>query len=164
MAEAQDFSLAHKTDFLMTIAKLPGVTFYLQDVQIPALNLSSILQATPRLDYPRIGDKMQFDPLSISFLVDENYLNYYELFSWTSILRDPNAKPNPGSDYSDITVTILNNNKNPIVEFTFVDAFPISIDGLLYDVSAAGDDAQVANCTLEYTLYTMKLINTNPGA
>lgn len=159
---AIDNSQAFKTNFLLTFSRVPKVQYFLQDLIIPAINLGSIVQYTPRLDYPIPGDKLEYDPLTLSFLIDEDFDNIFEVYNWMMALRNPIAgnelNEQTDNDLADATIIVLNNNKEPKVKFTFIDCFPSSLDGALFDVSAEGDDPQVGNLVLDYSYYIMEKI------
>ena len=91
-------------------------------------------------------DKVSFDTLSVSFLVDEDLENFKEMYDWMDAIvpvSDPSAYEsyvgtkktnrellsdveNDLNQYSDITI-VVNTNKNiPNKFFRFHDAFPIS--------------------------------------
>ena len=81
---------ASPVQFRFKIAKLPQVEFFIQTVNLPGINLGSATVPTPLYDYPVPGDKITYQSLDISFLVDENLNNYKELHDWMLGLGFPN--------------------------------------------------------------------------
>ena len=75
---------ASPIQFRFKIAKLPEVEFFVQTVNLPGISLGSATVPTPLYDYPVPGDKITYQSLDISFLVDENLNNYKELHDWLS--------------------------------------------------------------------------------
>ena len=75
---------ASPTQFRFKIAKLPEVEFFIQTVNLPGITLGSATVVNPLYDYPVPGDKITYQSLDISFLVDENLNNYKELHDWLS--------------------------------------------------------------------------------
>jgi hypothetical protein len=75
---------ASPIQFRFKIAKLPEVEFFVQTVNLPGISLGSATVPTPLYDYPVPGDKITYQSLDISFLVDENLNNYKELHDWIS--------------------------------------------------------------------------------
>jgi hypothetical protein len=74
---------ASPVQFRFKIAKLPQVEFFIQTVNLPGITLGEISDVpTPLYDYPMPGDKITYQSLDISFLVDENLNNYKELHDW----------------------------------------------------------------------------------
>ena len=68
--------------FKFMIHNLPNVSYFCQAANIPEINLPPADQATPLVDIPHPGDKLQFGSLMIRFLIQENMLNYKELYDW----------------------------------------------------------------------------------
>ena len=78
---AQDY--ASPTQFKFSILKLPKVEYFCTSVNIPGITLGgNITQQTPFEDIPLPGDKLTYEPLRMSFLVDENLENFQEIHGW----------------------------------------------------------------------------------
>ena len=78
---AQDY--ASPTQFKFNIIKLPKVEYFCTAVNIPGISLGgNIVQATPLKDIPLPGDKLTYEPLSMTFIVDENLENFQEIHGW----------------------------------------------------------------------------------
>ena len=73
---------ASPTQFKFSIVKLPKVEFFVSSVNIPGISLGTDEQATPLLDLPYPGDKLTYENLTMTFLVDENLENYREVHGW----------------------------------------------------------------------------------
>ena len=74
---------ASPTQFKFSILKLPKVEYFCTSVNIPGINLGGTLsQATPLKDVPIPGDKLTYEPLQMTFLVDENLENFQEIHGW----------------------------------------------------------------------------------
>ena len=80
---------ASPTQFKFTIIKLPKVEYFCTAANIPSITLGSANQSTPFRDIPIPGDKLDYDTLNISFLVDENLENYREIHGWMTGLGFP---------------------------------------------------------------------------
>ena len=82
---------ASPVQFRFKIAKLPQVEFFIQTVNLPGISLGSATVPNPLYDYPVPGDKITYQSLDISFLVDENLNNYKELHDWMTGLGFPSS-------------------------------------------------------------------------
>ena len=80
---------ASPIQFRFKMNKIPKVEFFVQTANIPGINLGTATVPSPLYDYPVPGDKIQFQTLDLSFLVDENLNNYKELHDWISGLGFP---------------------------------------------------------------------------
>ena len=80
---------ASPIQFRFKMNKIPKVEFFVQTANIPGINLGTATVPSPLYDYPVPGDKIQYQTLDLSFLVDENLNNYKELHDWISGLGFP---------------------------------------------------------------------------
>ena len=169
----QDY--ADPTKFKFSIIKLPKVEYFCTQVNLPGISISdNYSQPTPFRDIPLPGEKLRYEPLSVTFLVDENLENYQEIYGWLRGIGFPgghaefktllaggsdrfptskNATPNQGGIFSDATLNILTSKNNPVTEVRFNDCFPISLSSLQYNQQATDTDYLTATVTFEYKLY-----------
>ena len=80
---------ASPVQFRFKMTKLPLVEFFVQSANLPGISLGSAQQNTPLYDIPIPGDKLDYDNLTIQFLVDENLENYREIHGWLTGLGFP---------------------------------------------------------------------------
>ena len=83
---------ASPTQFKFQIIKLPKVEYFCTAANLPGINLGTAEQITPLKDIPLPGDRLQYDTLTIQFLVDENLENYREIHGWMYGLGFPAAR------------------------------------------------------------------------
>ncbi len=83
----QDY--ASPSQFKFSIAKLPKVEFFCTEINIPGINLGNATQLTTLRDIPLPGTKLEFGDLSLTFLVDEKFDNYEEIYTWLRSLGFP---------------------------------------------------------------------------
>ena len=87
--EPTKLDYASPIQFRFKMTKIPKVEFFVQTANIPGINLGTATVPSPLYDYPVPGDKINYQSLDISFLVDENLNNYKELHDWISGLGFP---------------------------------------------------------------------------
>ena len=80
---------AEPTKFRFSISKLPKVEYFCTAANIPGISLGSAEQPTPLKDIPIPGDKLSYDNLEITFLIDENLENYREIHGWLTGIGFP---------------------------------------------------------------------------
>ena len=83
----QDY--ASHSQFKFSIAKLPKVEFFCTEVNIPGISLGNATQLTTLRDIPLPGTKLEFGDLSLTFLVDEKFDNFEEIYTWLRSLGFP---------------------------------------------------------------------------
>ena len=153
--------------FKFTIFKTPGVNYFVQAAAIPSLSLGRTETGTPfsRIKFP--GDKLDYSDLNITFRVDEELRNYFELYSWMTQLGKPNdysqyqtiANANRGEGIqSDATLIILSSAKNPIVEVNFKNLYPVSLSEVNFNTQMTDVDYIDVIATFAYETYTVNYI------
>ena len=83
---------ASPTQFKFNILKLPTVEYFCTSVNIPGVSLDFIEQKTTVKNIPVPGDKLTYGDLTMSFLVDENLINYQEIHGWLTGLGFPESQ------------------------------------------------------------------------
>ena len=129
-------------EFIVTIKRLPGIQFFTQRAEVPAISINSIERATPFKTIFEQGDKITYSELNLSFLVDENMLNYQEVFNWMKSIAFPDtfsqhkilADSQEGLR-SDISIVIKNSHKNPSIRLDYFDCFPLSLSTISLDTT-----------------------------
>ena len=160
-------------NFRLVLQRAPMLNYFLQTASIPGLTfVGSVDWQTPFLKVPLPGDHLNYSPLSVSFMVDEDLTNYMEIWNWIFNIAGPTSLTpgEHGKRYSienklttdpmaavrsDVKLMVMTSSKNPNIEVTFRDAFPISL-GELNFVTTASDVAYLeSSVTFEYLSYTI---------
>ena len=168
--------------FRFMIQSLPKVTYFCQAANIPSINLGFAIQHTPLINIPKPGDKLDFGELTIRFMIQEDMANYTELYNWMISLGFPEnhrqfqerfagqafrtpeinnldvgtMRRTDLPEYSDATLMVLSSNDQPIVRLNFLDCFPISLQGLDFDVSTGNTQYFVGNAVFKYRMFTVE--------
>ncbi len=161
-------SILNKNNFRLLIEKVPTVEYYVQTVSIPGLSFNETVQPIGvGVDAYFHGDKVEFETLNVTFLVDEDLKNFQEMYNWITQIV-PVADP---TDYERLTggkkstlgvsamdgdelktssqiTLVTNTNKNiPNRYFRFYDAFPISLGAL--EMQSGAETAPVT-CDVQF--------------
>jgi hypothetical protein len=170
-------SLFHPSKFSLQFNRIANTVLMCTKVDLPGASIETINQPTPWINLPVPGNKLTFDPLTVTFLVDVNLNSWSDIFNWmfgvsgTSFSDYANLANNATSNttgattygvrppYSDGTLTLYSPKNNPILRFQFFDLFPIVLSPLEFDYSQSADQQIVATATFRYSYY----INTTNG-
>ena len=155
--------------FKFVIGRTPNVDFFCQRASIPEVEIGVRNIETPIKDYQVPGDKITYSDLRLTFLVNENLDNYYEIYKWLKGLSNPkefedfyeyiNSVDEKGrmtkfsKQMSDARLLILNSNYNVISSVNFYNIFPTSLTTLDFDSSATDINYFTAEVNFKYTLY-----------
>ena len=160
--------------FKLILTKTPKVDFLCQSANIPQISMGTAIQPTYLKDIPVPGDKVLYDDLTVSFLVDEKMENYLSIYKWMTGLGYPeslgqydqlrkddirtNASVSDEGDplyfqYSDATLQILSSNLVPQFQVIFSDCFPYSLSTVTFDATDTDIEYFTADVSFKYTIY-----------
>ena len=149
--------------FLFGIQKLPEVNYFCQEVTLPSLDLPYAAMDTPlsRVHVP--GDKIDFGDLSLTFLLDEDMVNYVALHNWLVGLGFPENREQYAlfvadgipslKASSDAVLQILNSANNVSKTIRFVDVIPTSISQVTLQSTTTDTTYITATATFKYSYY-----------
>jgi hypothetical protein len=170
--------------FEFHISKIPGAEFFCQAASIPAISMGAANQPTRLNVVYQPGDELYYEPLFIKFLIDENMKNYYQVHDWIRRITTPvtsqeftyntgdnddDRQPNYWRDRKnlpvwgenqwrcDCSLIVLSSNYQPVAEFIFKDAFPISLTTLNFDASVGDIEYFTAEVAFRYNYFNYKV-------
>lgn len=157
----QNTNLLQPTKFLLTFDRIRSTTYFCQTVQVPAVSLGEVTRATPFLDMFSPGTKLDYSPLDINFLINEDMESWKNLYDWFLSIADPDGfeKRDHGKElqdnkhFSDATLTILNNLNNPILRIQFTNCFPLTMGSIQFDTTQGADTILTCDATFRYQSY-----------
>ena len=179
---------ASPTQFRFGINQLPKVEFFTVGANVPSITMGDAIFPTPFKDIPIMGDKLTYENLSISFIVDEYLENYISLHEWMTAIGFPKNRtqfkdfrantsnvsqatqgtsldigdvqpPTPANAlFSDGYLMILSNKNNPIVEITFHNMYPVSLGALEYSQGATDVEYLTVSADFAYQIYEIKTL------
>ena len=184
--QPEQLDYASPTQFRFGIKQLPKVEFFTINANLPGIDGASVDITNPFKNIPIMGDKLTYNDLTVTFIVDEFLENYQSLHNWLTGYGFPSDRaefikhrdvtsntPGGGSKqpvdligtatadkamYSDAFLMILSNKNNPILNVNFQNVFPISLSGLDYTQGATDVDYMTADVTFKYQIYKFESV------
>ena len=150
-------NLSQQNRFEMVFSVLPNVTYTLNEVNLPGININNPTLPTIFNTTWYGADSATFDQLNINFLVQEDFANYFELHDWMRAISFPDSFEDrkelvrfEGVDSYGF-LTINNSNNRPLFRFQFSNIIPNTLTGL--ELAAAQSEELFASATFNYTIY-----------
>jgi hypothetical protein len=154
--------------FNFAITKLPDLTFFAQQVNLPGLTFGDPMQANPFASVAIPGDHITYDTLNVQYIIDSELKNYLGIYNWLIALGFPqsytqytnfvdaasaNTYSELAKNYSDATLQILTPTNGVAANIQFVDLFPMSLDSMIFN--STNNDVQylIGNATFRYSYY-----------
>ena len=149
-------------EFIVIVKRLPNVQFYTQRTIIPNISVAPIEYSTPFKPIYETGDRLQYGELNFTFILNEDMTNYIEIYDWmkgTSFPENFNQyrqlKESNNGIKSDISIKILNSNKNPTIQVDYYDCFPTDLSEVTLDTTQTDVVYPEATATFRYNYFTI---------
>lgn len=168
ITDGMNYSLLNGNNFRFYLMRAKYLNFFVQSVSLPSISLGAPDNATPFNKIPVPGDELTYDPLVVTFAVDEDLNGYKEVHNWMRGLGFPTTFEeyqklvvNEASTSrwqettSDIQVVTMTGSRNMNILFNFVDAFPVSLTAPT--LSTTNPDQPVLTCTATFTYTTFDI-------
>lgn len=167
-------NLLQSAKFIFSIPRLPAMQFFCQAVNIPGVNSQSTVQISPFRDMGIPGDKMEYEDLDITFLVDEELKSWASIYYWIKgytqaetfddyVNLDKLSKYSQYEfintpQYADALLTTLSADGKPKVNFQFVDLFPVYLSNIPLDVRLDSSTIITATASFRFKRYSVTTV------
>ncbi len=163
----QAYNSLSPVGFTFSLARAPNLSFTAQEVALPGVSLAGVRIPTPITSNKVPGDRIEYDELTLTFLVDENMENWLEIYRWIEALASAQDRITyrtlltsdlTKQTVSDGVLTVLTSMMNPNVKVHFKDLLPVSLGPVQF--SAMMTDIPYATCTVsfQYTYYQIEVV------
>ena len=180
--QPDNLDLARPTQFRFSILKIPNTEYFIQEVNLPGIAFSGDAVLNTRFtSLNMMGDTVNYEPLEISFAVQENLSNWREIHDWmvgigfpentaqfaeaisdASATRTsvPSRTANVSTLQSDATLMIMTNKNNPTVKVNFKNVYPTSLSGVSFDTKDTDSQNLTATMTMSYDYYNLEVLGS----
>ena len=142
------------TKYVLTFSRTGSVQYFAQTVNLPGVSLGEVVRVTPFLDMYSPGTKLTYNPLNVTFLVDDKLQAWKDMYDWFTEIADPDGfDKSKASHFSDATLTVLNGLNNPVMRVQFTNCFPTSLTDLDFDTTLSADSVVTATAGFRYDYY-----------
>jgi hypothetical protein len=174
---AKDFSpcdtdILQASKYILTFPRIAATQFFCQAVNLPGVSTNPTGIDTPFSSLPIPGDKIQYEPLVIEFLIDEELQSWRVLHDWlhgiafpTEFAEYKNLKDLSRysselkyPQYADAELILLSASNNPKIRIKFVDVFPVSLGGINLDLRLDSSHIMLCTCTFKYSRYEISVV------
>ena len=157
----ENTNLLQPTKFLLTFSRIVDTQYFCQSVNIPSISLGEVDRVTPFLDMYSPGTKLKYDPLEISFIIDEKLQSWKNLYDWFISIADPDGfggrrngqELQKQKYFSDAVLTLLNGLNNPVARIEFANVFPLTMSSIDFDTRLSADTVVTCNASFRYQSY-----------
>lgn len=162
----QNSSILQLTRFTFIIPDMPFLKYFCQTVSVPGISTGEVTVPTPFSNTYRHGDKLAFEPLTVTALLDEDMRTWEETYKWLKGLTRPSSydeyRRKSLEDktplYYDGYLTVNTNANNPNLRFKFHNCHPINIGSINFDTKTDADNIPTCDFTFRYDLFEVERV------
>lgn len=140
------------------IVGVPELKYFGTGIPIPGVSLPPAQRESPLSTMYFHGDKLEFEPLNITFTVDEELKVWVKTFKWMNGLapavnRGDYARQAAKGKYFEGFLNLYNNSWNESLSFKFVNCHPTSLSPIELEVSTSDQVVLKSSLTLQYDYF-----------
>lgn len=164
-------SILQSTKFTFLIPDKPFLKYFCQSVNLPGVGTTEVPIQTPFSTTFRHGDKLVYEPLTITAMIDEDLRIWEETYKWLQgltrphsaeeYLRKPNQKPSLGGAplYYDGFLTLNTNANNPNIRIKFRNCHPTTLGLINFDTKVNADTIPTCDITFRYDTFEIERLD-----
>lgn len=140
------------TSFVLQLDRVvyPTADFTVQTMVLPDITVTPAALNAGSINIALAADKIEYGPFECSFLVDEDLVNYKEIYEWLYDQVDDNHS---SSNVRDITLNILSSSNNVTRQIRFIDAYPVTLSSLPFDITTTEVEYLTAVVSFNYSYF-----------
>ena len=161
-------NLLHANKFALSFVRIPNTQYFCQGIPLPGLSMGEAIRSTQFIDLYSPGDKLLYDALAITFLVDEDLKSWIEIHDWMRAMTFPTdfieyarlgKQAGPAANkimpqFSDAALVILDSNQNSTYRVQFRNCYPTSLSAIQFSSTGQGPgEAMTADATFRFDYY-----------
>jgi hypothetical protein len=135
-----NYNMAYVTNFKFEIPGASHINYFIQQLSLPSISMAGIDTFFKNNQTVMYNNTVEWSPLSLTILMDEEFENYCYLMNWMTSFIDQDVYRNL---VKDTKLSILSANKKSLLIYTFVGSLPTSLSDVTFDSSTM--DAQISH-------------------
>ena len=143
---------------------MKNANFYVLSANLPGISGGPVITSTMLNKIKSPGDEVEYEDLSVTFLVDEHLESWREIHNWMVPMmwaKKQKDYPTKNSDrYSDASLTILTSHHNAYINVKFIDAFPVSLSAIDFSYTEGTIDYPSFSVEFTYNYYEIETMDT----
>ncbi len=150
--------------FFFVIPTLPFGNYFGQAITVPGVNTSVAGRESPLLLMPHHGDKLVYDPLTVSLLIDEDMRAWEEMYNWMKGFTKPFGHPEYANQkkkgiYHDGVLGLNTNTHNSNLKIKYINMWPMALSGFYLSFAEDSNTQLTCDVTFSYESFTIERIN-----
>jgi hypothetical protein len=153
----ENTSFLQTTKFSFSFPTLPFLKYFCQSVTLPGISTQPVAVTSPFAKMYRHGDTLEYEPMVVTALIDEDLRLWEETYNWLLSLTKPkqfsqyvkyyNAQ---GAPYHDGALTVNTNANNPNLRIKFTNCHPVSLSQVQFSTFTNAETTITCDISFRY--------------
>lgn len=159
----ENTSLLQTTKFTFSFATLPFLKYFCQSVVLPGVTTQPVLVSSPFANMYRHGDKLEYEALTVTALIDEDLRTWEETHDWLIALTKPKQYSQyiryfnkENTPYHDATLTINTNANVPNMRIKYTHCHPVSLSQVQFNTTTNAETTLTCEITFRYDQFEIE--------
>ena len=160
----QNINYLQPTAFKLVIdrKKFGNLEYFAQTITHPSISIAAADVPFRRLNIHMAGDKLTFNELTATIIIDENLSAYSEMYDWMKrLVEEPNKTrglidPEEYPTAVDITLSVLSSKNNTVKQIRYVDCVPTDLGDINFE--ATTQDVQFLTFPVSFRFSYFELV------
>lgn len=146
-----DYNTTTSASYRLVIPDHEHLNYHIQRTSLPGMRQTAVQGGITNHPFRVPGETIEYDQLTVDFLVAEDYENVLQLHQW--LIEAKSKEKEYNKRLKDITLHIVNRNGVGVCEFTFYGAFPVDVGAISLDSTLNDVETPICTTTFEYQYY-----------
>lgn len=162
----ENTSFLQSTKFTFVFPTLPFLKYFCQAVTLPGVSTNPVTVSSPFVNTYRHGDKLTYDELTVTAIIDEDLRVWEETYNWIKSLTKPNDYSQyvkyynkKNTPYHDAELTINTNANVPNIRFKFTECHPVLLGSIPFNTTENATKTLTVDITFRYDQYYIDRLN-----
>jgi hypothetical protein len=156
-----NLNLASANNYQLIIPKLPAdididrsFVLNIYETVIPAISFGENIISWQGFRHKAITEALNFEPWETRFIIDEQFDNWYKLYTWLTFINNNKDKAGDAiANYAiDASLLIYDNYQRPVMKIKFVSLIPLNLAGATL-THRQGETFLESSCTFVYDYF-----------
>lgn len=172
--QPQNTSPLQTTKFVFVMPRINNVQYFCQEANLPGVSLPEMPRPTSVVDLYVPGNKLVYERLDITFMVDAELKAWTDIHNWMRELTTPvdNKEyanlwrkqeiidPKMMAQYADGILTIYSSLNNPKFRIKYQNLFPVSLSEISFKSTGSAEDFLTARVSFRYDYFDIERLNS----
>jgi hypothetical protein len=135
---------------------MKNLEFFATEASIPSVTIGTIEAGWQSMKDKRPGDSLDYEPLALTTIVDEDFQIYTDFYALLNTTHNPKTnRIQVTPEVFDLTIFITTNKNNPIYSVTFYDAWIQTISAIELQTISGDDNGIKVTIGISYNYFLL---------